>query len=189
MDSFFRDGATGATLSECRSYRYALWRRWNDSRIRDIESKDLGPDFSRMVAFIGLNPSTADETADDPTIRRCIGFAKLWGFDGMCMLNLFALRATDPEEMKRHSEPIGVHNDACLRRGVRLFGKTIACWGVHGSHMNRHYAIRGFIQPSQLWHLGLTKSGQPKHPLYLRADTEPVQWLSDGKAVGNEWNA
>jgi hypothetical protein len=142
---------------------------------------DLGPDYSRMVAFIGLNPSTADETADDPTIRPCIGFAKLWGFDGMCMLNLFALRATDPDEMKRHADPVGPDNDECLRRGVRLFCKTVACWGVHGNHRNRHYGIRGFLVPDGLWHFGLTKGGQPKHPLYLRSDTAPVRWMRDRK--------
>jgi hypothetical protein len=129
-----------------------------------------------MVAFIGLNPSTADETEDDPTIRRCIGFAKRWGFDGMCMLNLFALRATDPNEMKRHPDPVGPDNDECLRRGVHLFSKTVACWGVHGSHRNRHYGILGLFGLAQLWHLGLTQAKQPKHPLYLRSDTNLVRW-------------
>jgi hypothetical protein len=176
MESFFGDGATGATFSDCRVYRYALWRRWTDSRVVDLDETDRGPDFSKMVAFIGLNPSTADETEDDPTIRRCIGFAKRWGFDGMCMLNLFALRATDPNEMKRHPDPVGPDNDECLRRGVHLFSKTVACWGVHGSHRNRHYGILGLFGLAQLWHLGLTQAKQPKHPLYLRSDTNLVRW-------------
>ena len=77
-----------ATFSECRKYRYTLWRRWD------------GLFASGYAMFIGLNPSTADETNDDPTIRRCIGYARDWGYGGLCMTNLFAFRATLPKNMK-----------------------------------------------------------------------------------------
>lgn len=89
-----------AKLSDCRTYRYELWRTWDESK--------------PYAMFIGLNPSTADETEDDPTIRRCINFAKTWGYGGLCMTNLFAYRATQPEDMKRASDPIGNKNDETL---------------------------------------------------------------------------
>jgi hypothetical protein len=146
-----------AAFSPCRTYRYALWREWND-----------GP----TVTFIGLNPSTADETKDDPTIRRCVGFAKSWGFGGLIMANLFALRATDPTEMLRHPEPVGPDNDAWLRGLAGRSGKVIAAWGVHGTHRKRDKAVLQMLG-DKLHALALTKAGLPKHPLYLRADLTP----------------
>ena len=89
---------TDAKLSECRKYRYALWRTWDETKPH--------------VMIIGLNPSTADETKDDPTITRCINFAKSWGYGGVCMANLFAYRATEPTVMKGSTDPVGTENDA-----------------------------------------------------------------------------
>ncbi len=173
---FFGDSPRGATFSPCRTWRYALWRRWNDSRIVEIDNSDVGPDFQRMVAFVGLNPSTADEMDDDKTITRCINFAKSWGFDGLCMLNLFAFCTKDPKILKRAPDPIGPENDECLRRAIGLFGKVVAAWGNDGVFRNRHYGVRHFMWPSRMWHLGLTKTGCPKHPLYLKATTQPIRW-------------
>lgn len=145
-----------ASLSPCRRYRYDLWRRWAP-----------GP----YAMFIGLNPSTADETQDDPTIRRCIGFAKAWGYSALCMTNLFAFRATDPKEMKAEVDPIGWGNDATIIRLSADAGVVIAAWGVHGTHLDRAADVVKLIPNLQC--LGLSKDGHPRHPLYLKADCEP----------------
>ena len=91
-----------AKLSECRKYRFALWRTWDDSK--------------PYVMFVGLNPSTADETTDDPTLTRCINYAKSWGFGGVCMANIFAYRATEPNDMKAATDPIGSENNDWLKK-------------------------------------------------------------------------
>lgn len=152
-----------AKFSPCRTWRYALHRRWND-----------GP----ILAVIGLNPSTADETHDDPTIRRIMGFAQRWGFGGIAMLNLFAFRATDPKDMRAAADPVGPGNDAAL--AVETAHRTVlCCWGAHGDFKNRGNVVRTTLSGAagrELIHLGLTKAGHPKHPLYLRGDTEPVAW-------------
>lgn len=113
-----------ARFSPCRRYRYELWRRW------DVPT-------APFAMFIGLNPSTADETADDPTIRRCIRFARDWGFGGLLMTNLFAFRATDPAVMKAEAEPVGPENSAIIQSNACNAGIIIAAWGVHGVHMGR----------------------------------------------------
>jgi hypothetical protein len=149
---------SAAVLSPCRRYRYELWRRWAP-----------GP----YAMFIGLNPSTADETADDPTIRRCINFAKVWGYSALCMTNLFAFRATKPEVMKAEEFPIGGHeNDLTLRSLAESAGVVIAAWGVHGAHLDRAADVVKMIPNLQC--LGLTRDGHPRHPLYLKADSLPV---------------
>lgn len=152
-----------AHFSACRRYRYDLWRRWAD-----------GP----YCMFIGLNPSTADESADDPTIRRCIGFARTWGYSALCMTNLFAFRATDPKVMKSEEFPIGGHeNDIALRSLADGAGVVIAAWGVHGAHQDRASAVIKMIP--KLHCLGLSKDGHPRHPLYLKGDCLPVPLISD----------
>jgi hypothetical protein len=153
---------SGAAFSSDRVYRYALWRTW-------------GTVGTRTLMFIGLNPSTADETADDPTIRRCVAFAKAWGcYDRLVMANLFALRATDPREMLAHPDPIGPDNDAWLRRLANESMLVVGAWGVHGAHRGREQEVRRIFD--QLHCLGTTKAGHPRHPLYLRADTQLVLW-------------
>lgn len=150
-----------AVFSPCRKYRYALWRKWDDR----LDAK--------MVAFIGLNPSTADETQDDPTIRRCIGFAKAWGYGSLCMLNLFAFRATDPKEMLAADDPVGPDNDFTIQR-MSLRVDCVAAWGTHGTHRGRDKAVRGMVE--NLHYLRLTKDGHPAHPLYLPATLTPQKW-------------
>lgn len=150
-------GDCNATFSPCRRYRYTLWRRWGD-----------GP----YANFVGLNPSTADETQDDPTIRRCIRFAREWGYGALCMTNLFAFRATDPKVMLAEPAPIGPQNDDWLRASGIDAGIVIAAWGAHGGHHNRDEAVLGMF--ANMHHLGLTKDGKPRHPLYLRADSTPT---------------
>jgi hypothetical protein len=127
-----------------------------------------------MCAFIGLNPSTADESVNDPTVRRCIEFARDWGYGGMYMLNAFAFRATDPRVMKAHSDPVGADNDRALMYFSGLSMITIAAWGCHGAHQDRHSRVIELIP--NLHCLGITKHGFPKHPLYLRADLRPMPY-------------
>lgn len=150
---------SSAEFSDDRVYRYTLWRIW--------ERTDY-------VMFIGLNPSTADETKDDPTIRRCIGFAEDWGFGGLCMVNIFAYRATLPEDMKKAKDPIGPKNDYHITLCGMRSGLNVAAWGVHGIHNGREKEIPALL-PS-LCHLGLTKGGHPRHPLYLSKTTKPIPW-------------
>lgn len=124
--------------------------------------------------FIGLNPSTADETEDDPTIRRCIAFAKGWGYDSLCMTNLFAFRSTDPSVMLAEPDPIGLENDAHLLEMARGAGIVVAAWGTPGGHLGRDTAVRQLIP--NLHYMRLTKDGHPGHPLYLPGDLVPIQW-------------
>jgi hypothetical protein len=148
-------------FSPDRLYRYTLWRVW-------------GADLP-FVQFIGLNPSTADETKDDPTIRRCIGFAKAWGYGALCMTNLFAWRATDPGDMMVAREPIGEENDMWLK-GVAAEAQTIvAAWGKNGSFLGRGVRVKGMISEIKPLHcLRTIGSGAPEHPLYLPKDLKPI---------------
>lgn len=154
---------TDCVFSKGRIHRYTLERVWSEIN-------------HTRVAFIGLNPSTADELQDDPTVRRCIRYAKKWGFGGMIMLNIFGLRSTDPKALYRHTEPIGGHNDFYIlktvdRKDVRL---VVACWGNHGAYLSRGWSVRRMVERlTQMQCLGKTKFGEPKHPLYLRGDLEP----------------
>lgn len=129
--------------------------------------------------FIGLNPSTADETLDDPTIRRCVGFAQDWGYGALCMTNLFAWRATQPNDMKRESNPVGQDNDSWLLKLSSKAGIVIAAWGTHGCHMHRDLTVKQLLGNVgvKLHHLGLSKDGFPKHPLYLPKTSKPTLFL------------
>lgn len=141
----------GAIFSDDRKHRFKLWRIWQPE--------------PRMIVFIGLNPSTADETTNDPTVRRCINYARRWGYGGMFMANIFAYRATDPADMKAAADPIGEHNDSFLNSMVAECETAVACWGTHGAHRERHAEVTGFL--SGLKCFGKTKEGFPRHPLYL----------------------
>lgn len=146
-----------ANFSRCRRYRYALWRRWAP-----------GDDY---VLLVGLNPSTADHRRDDPTIRRCIGFARDWGYSGLCVANLFALRATYPEDLLADPEPVGPRNDQWLRRLARDASLVVGGWGNHGRHQDRAARVRAWLPG--LHCLRLNQSGEPAHPLYLPRELRP----------------
>lgn len=122
--------------------------------------------------FVGLNPSTADETQDDPTIRRCIAFAKSWGYAGLCMTNLFAFRATDPKDMMVAADPVGPENDGYLLALAGDTGVIVAAWGANGTHLGRDADVCKLLPV--LHCLALTKDGHPGHPLYLRKTLTPV---------------
>lgn len=127
--------------------------------------------------FVGLNPSTADENLNDPTIRRCINFCKKWGYGSMYMLNIFAYRATDPKVMKMQEDSVGPENNSCLEKITRKAGIVIAAWGIHGGHRNRDKEAMGHLH--KLHTIGFTKHGYPSHPLYLRADLFPIPWIGE----------
>ena len=146
-----------AKLSECRKYRYALWRTWDNSK--------------PYVMFVGLNPSIADEVSDDPTLTRCINFAKLWGYGGVCMANLFAFRATEPSDMKLAQDPIGKENNQWLEKLAESAGLVVAAWGNDGSFLNRSTQVKELLP--NLHCLKMNKSGEPAHPLYQKASTQP----------------
>ena len=130
--------------------------------------------MSGYAMFIGLNPSTADETNDDNTVRRCIKYAQNWGYAGLCMTNLFAFRARSPEVMKAAKDPIGPDNDRTLADMAECAGVIVAAWGVHGIHLNRDKEVRKILP--HLHYLRLTKEGFPGHPLFLPKELKPVQW-------------
>ena len=147
-----------AKFSPCRTWRYELRRLWSEKE---------------PMVCIGLNPSTADETLNDPTIRRCIGFAKRDGFGGLVMLNLFGLRSTDPSALYTHPDPEGPGNYETIRQ-YRHYSCVVACWGNH-SKLAGHGCFMARAMNS-LHCFGLTKSGCPKHPLYLSSQTPIIPW-------------
>ncbi len=150
---------SGAKFSECRRYRYALWRKW-DTELH-----------GELVTFIGLNPSMADETFDDQTISRCIRFAKDWGYGGLLMLNVFGFRATDPKIMQAAKDPIGPGNDTAFRSYLPQAGMIVAAWGVHCPPDRERQLCEAIGR--EIYCLGRTKDGRPKHPLYVKANTKP----------------
>ena len=157
-----------AVISACGRYRYLLTRQ-------------VGPGL-RTAVFVMLNPSTADATNDDPTIRRCIGFAQRWGCVRLAVLNLFAFRATDPADLKRAEEPIGPENRAWFERTLiddLAIGPVVCGWGVHGEHRGQEVAVLGWLQAFGVRPvaLGVTKDGHPRHPLYLPKGVEPVTFI------------
>jgi hypothetical protein len=163
-----------------RAYRYTLWREWSVQEIALTVQHDVDPRPFDYVQFIGLNPSTADEREDDNTIRRCIDYAKRWGFGALCMTNLFAWRDTDPKKMKRAIDPVGPDNDSWLLAIAQDAGQIVCCWGSHGIHRGRH---ESFLQTPEFFNLyardrlfafGLTDNGQPKHPLRLKKLLRPA---------------
>jgi len=118
--------------------------------------------------MIGLNPSTADEYEDDPTVRRCLGYAERWHFGGLVMLNAFALRSTDPKALRQHSDPVGPQNDAALAQVCGGASLIVAAWGNGGLLRGRGEELIARIPAMRCF--GLTSQGQPRHPLYLPAN-------------------
>lgn len=149
------DVERGAVLSPCQRYRYQLTRTWDEKL--------------PAVAFVGLNPSTADANIDDPTVRRCIGFARDWGFGALVLVNLFALRSTEPSKLYSACEPVGPENDRWLQLAGDNAETVVAAWGVHGELHGRCRAVQRLF--ANLKCLGKTRDGHPRHPLYLSKNT------------------
>ena len=190
--------SAGATISPCGKYRYRLWREWrlhpepaqwdmwtedDGSPIVDGAGQQLGE--PKTCLFVMLNPSTADGDMDDPTIRRCVGFAKSWGYDRMEVVNLFAYRATKPIQLLRlnhDDEPWGVENQRHIWAAMdRQVNRIVCAWGANGSHLGQDETVLGWIEDyaeflderPEIVALGLTAEGHPRHPLYLPADARP----------------
>ncbi len=155
---------SGADFSPDRLYRYGLHRIWDKTK--------------SPAMFIGLNPSTADARLNDPTVRRCVRFAKDLGYGGLIMTNAFAFRATSPKALRSINDPVGPDNDSWLQKLSHRAGIVIAAWGNHGALNGRGQHIRQLLQ--NLHHFGLTGGGEPKHPLYLPADRKPQFWAVTG---------
>jgi len=151
---------SGAAISKCGAYRYALWRTWDEEKPR--------------VVFVCLNPSTADEKVNDPTLNKCIKYAKSWEngkYGGVLILNLFAFRATKPAIMKKAADPVGKDNDNRLKELLKTTDLIVAAWGNHGSYLRRSEAVLEMFP--DIHYLKLNKTGEPSHPLYLKKDLKP----------------
>jgi len=149
----------GAVFSECGKYRYALWRIW------DAEKP--------MVGFIGLNPSTANENTDDPTIRRVVKFASTWGFGGVYMLNLFAIVTPYPEDLVKSSDPVG-DNDKQLIGFASACDEIVFAWGSFKEARERAEQVKVMFPGAKC--LTINANGSPRHPLYVKGDTVPIYY-------------
>lgn len=157
-------GEATATFSEDRVHRFLLTRTWDEVLPR--------------VNFVMLNPSTADAFQLDPTNRRCVGFAREWGFGGVVTTNIFAFRSTDPKGLRTATDPIGAENDAFIVDAAQSCDVVIAAWGTHGALGGRGDEVRELLRGAgvPLSVLRVTAGGHPSHPLYLPAALRPVAW-------------
>lgn len=159
------DAASTAVYSPCERYRYLLTRVWNPA----------GP----KALFVMLNPSTATEFQNDPTVERCERRARTLGFGAFRVTNIFAFRATDPRVMRAQDDPVGPANDAAIRDSAMDWADRIICaWGTHGAHLDRGARVESILRGTgrPLFTLGLSKDGHPKHPLYIGYDRQPEPW-------------
>lgn len=159
------DAPSTAVYSECEKYRYSLTRIWDAN----------GP----KALFVMLNPSKATEVQNDPTVERCERRARALGFGAFQVTNIFAWRDTDPRNMRAATDPVGPDNDAALLAGVDWADQVITGWGTHGAHRGRGPQVEALLRATgqPMSHLGLTKDGHPKHPLYIAYAQHPVAWF------------
>jgi hypothetical protein len=154
----------GAVLDQTREYRYLLKRQW-------------GGNDENFVNFVLLNPSTADQDKDDPTVKACMKFAKNWGYDGMWVTNLFALRATDPKKLKIVEDPVGKDNDSYLEQYARKGAIVVLAWGGAGNFLNRGEEVIKLLSKIKPLHcIKNLKSGAPQHPLYINQDSKFIKF-------------
>lgn len=161
----------GAGFSACRAYRYTLWRSWDRAK--------------PWLAFVMLNPSTADATTDDPTVARCGERARRLGYGGLAVVNLFALRSTDPLELYRHPDPVGPHNDSAILSVASEAGAVVCAWGNHGRLHGRDGKVlellaRLGVQPMAL---KVSRGGHPGHPLYLPYNLTPQPYTPPARIL------
>ena len=155
---------SSAWYSDCECYRYDLTRSWDAQ--------------GRRLTYIMLNPSTATEVANDPTIERCQRRAEGLGFGAMRICNLFAWRETSPARLKRAQDPVGPQNDRAIREAADWADEVFCAWGAHGAHLGRDRAVTALLARRNVkpFCLGTTRSGAPRHPLYVSYATRPAPW-------------
>jgi hypothetical protein len=152
----------GAVIDKTGLYRYSLWREW------DIDKS--------KIVFIMLNPSKADASIDDPTLRRCVNFAKSWGYGSLIVVNLFAYRSSCPLEIRQVDDPVGQQNDRYLKKAIKSADRVVVAWGNNGKLMQRDRLVLELLSKHNIQPhcLGITKSGYPRHPLYVMCKEQPV---------------
>jgi hypothetical protein len=164
MKSGIASSPSGAGFSDCRRWRYLLWRRW---------------DAAKPVAnFLMLNPSTADEVKLDPTCARARDYAERWGFGALIVTNIFAFRNTSPAQMKAAADPVGPGNDAAIVSAAREAGIVVCAWGNHGAFLGRSARVLEKLKANRitLHALRVNAGGEPAHPLYLPGNLRPMPW-------------
>lgn len=164
---------SSARFSNDMKYRYLLERQWKEAIGR--------------VLFIMLNPSTADAEKADPTVARCITYAHIWGFGGVEVANIYALRSTNPKALFKDPDPIGQHNYCMIESAVGRASLVVAAWGTI-SNDKKHLAeiCRIVTQQKDLYCLRTTKNGHPAHPLYLPGDLKPILYKPKQEMINNE---
>lgn len=165
-----------ARFSRDRTHRYVLGRSWEQTQ-GDLLSGWDAPSQGTVV-FVMLNPSRASHLIDDPTLRRCIAFAKQWGFGRVELVNMFSIVTPYPEQLLTTEAPNGPRNNGWLRRTVGKADRVVCAWGAHGEFQARAEEVLTLLRASgkPLMHLGLTREGHPRHPLYLPSTTKPEVW-------------
>jgi hypothetical protein len=152
----------GAYFDPTGAYRYSLWRVWNPNALR--------------LAFIMLNPSTADAQTNDATIRRCIQFAQIWGYGGLEVVNLFGFRSPHPQRLREVVDPVGAECNRSILKAVEQSDCTVIAWGNWGTLYGRDQAVLELLGNRPIHCLGLNQSGQPRHPLYLKHTVRPLSY-------------
>lgn len=157
-----------AVISADQQYRYMLTREFGDL---------CSPDEAQKLPFVMLNPSTADASLDDPTIRRCQRFARRDGHSGIVVVNLYALRSTDPAKLWQHSDPVGPENAIYLTEVAATYRNAVCAWGANAPPARVHEVVAIFLRAgAKLLCLGTTNDGSPRHPLYVKGETSIRPW-------------
>lgn len=160
MSDLFRQ--TGAAFSPDRVYRYSLWREWDRPK--------------GLVNFVMLNPSTADEDVNDPTVERCERFARRWGYGGLYVTNLYAFRSTDPKRLRSCEDPVGPENDSAIAQVAHRCEVVVGAWGNNAT-VTRAREVLDLIGVHRVFCLDVNLSGHPVHPLYQPNDAKLVPFL------------
>ena len=155
--------AAGAQFSQCRRWRYLLWRCWDESK--------------PVANFLMLNPSTADEFKLDPSCTRARNYAERWGYGALIVTNIFGWRSTDPKGLLVCKDPVGRGNDAAIVQAAKEAKLVVCAWGNHGEHLKRGESVLNLLKDVRLHALRMNGAGHPAHPLYLPSSLLPTKFL------------